>query len=78
MSLVLEPKIWTSRAVTRRIEPGNLAFCMECDEAVKFRARMALYQVICNVYTNGVWDRVEHFHEECYGTAAAPFGDPVT
>jgi hypothetical protein len=31
-------------------------------------------QVIANVYVDGRWNRVEHFHEECYGEADAPYG----
>jgi hypothetical protein len=34
-------------------------------------------QMICNVYADGVWQRVEHFHAECYETAGRPYGDPV-
>ena len=34
-------------------------------------------QMICNVYESGVWQRVEHFHAECYEEADRPYGDPV-
>jgi hypothetical protein len=64
-----------SRAVVRRIEPGNLAICQHCDQPVKFAAKLHKMQVIANVYIDGRWNRVEHFHEECYGEAEAPYGD---
>jgi hypothetical protein len=32
-------------------------------------------QVIANVYVDGVWDRVEHYHAECYDEAGSPYGD---
>lgn len=51
--------------------------CSYCEERVKFRARERHQQVICNVYIDGAWDRVEHFHEPCYAEAGKPFGDPV-
>ena len=51
--------------------------CTHCDERVKFRAREKQYQVICNVYDTGRWDRVEHYHKECYGKAHKPYGNPV-
>ncbi len=63
-----------SRAVTRLIEPGNAASCAHCGEAVKFTAKTQRQQVIANVYVNGRWDRVEHFHSECYDEAGRPYG----
>jgi hypothetical protein len=67
-------KSWTSRAVSRPIEPGNSAMCSACDEQVKFQARVRLQQVICNVYVNGRWNRVEHYHAACYDAAGQPYG----
>lgn len=67
-------KVWTSRAVSRPIEPGNSAFCAECGEQVKFQARLRLQQVICNVYVDGRWNRVEHYHAACYDVAGQPYG----
>ncbi len=66
----------TSRAVVRIIEAGNSAVCTACDTAVQFKARIKMQQVICNVYVDGRWDRVEHFHRECYDTAKQPYGVP--
>ncbi|MFW2381935.1 MAG: hypothetical protein ACN4GZ_09270 [Acidimicrobiales bacterium] len=65
---------WESRAVTRLIEAGSMTECEHCEERVKFRARHRDMQVICNVYTKGVWTRVEHYHEDCYVKASEPFG----
>jgi hypothetical protein len=45
---------------------------------VKFAARVRRYQVIANVYVNGSWARVEHFHPECYEKAENPYGPAVS
>ncbi|HEV7887795.1 MAG TPA: hypothetical protein VGO92_09560 [Acidimicrobiales bacterium] len=68
--------VMKSRAVTRPIEPGNSAMCAHCGAPVKFVARAQLKQVIANVYKDGQWDRVEHFHADCYDEASKPYGDP--
>jgi hypothetical protein len=65
-----------SRAVERPIEPGNSAICVHCGAPVKFVARAQLRQVIANVYVDGAWNRVEHFHADCYVEANQPYGDP--
>ncbi len=65
---------FTSRAVTRLIEAGNTATCTVCRLPVKFRAKCRLMQVIANVYDNGVWTRVEHYHPDCYENAGQPYG----
>ena len=65
---------WLSRAVLRTIDAGNSAYCAHCDELIKFRAKIRAQQVICNVYVKNKWDRVEHFHAECYELAKEPFG----
>ena len=67
-------KKWKSRAALRSIDAGNSAYCSHCDELIKFRAKIRAYQVICNVYVKNKWDRVEHFHQECYGSADEPYG----
>jgi hypothetical protein len=67
-------RTWTSRAVERPIEPGNTATCAHCGAPVKFVARQQGRQVICNVYDNGVWQRVEHYHADCYKAAGEPYG----
>lgn len=72
---IATPKVTLgSRAVLRRVEAGNLALCAHCATQVKFAAKQQRQQVIANVYVGGKWDRVEHFHEECYGEAGAPYG----
>ena len=63
-----------SRAVERPIEAGNSAICSACGLPVKFVAKAQLRQVIANVYEDGVWKRVEHFHSECYEAAGEPYG----
>ena len=70
-------KKWSSRSALRTIEPGSSVDCEYCGDRVKFQARVRLMQMICNVYESGVWQRVEHFHAECYDQAGRPYGDPV-
>lgn len=65
-----------SRSVLRAIEPGNSALCASCGAPVKFVARAQLKQVIANVYIDGAWNRVEHYHEDCYEIAERPYGEP--
>lgn len=60
----------------RYIEAGNSAMCASCGAAVQFKARVKTQQVICNVYVDGRWDRVEHFHRDCYDIAEQPYGPP--
>ena len=69
-------KRWTSRAVCRTVDAGNSAYCAVCDELIKFRARIRAEQIICNVYVKNRWDRVEHYHPDCYAEAGAPYGEP--
>jgi hypothetical protein len=64
----------TSRAVLRTVEAGNSAMCVHCGAQVKFVARAQLKQVIANVYEEGVWKRVEHYHADCYTEANEPYG----
>jgi hypothetical protein len=71
------PPKWTSRAVIRDVEAGSSVDCAFCGERVKFQAKVRNRQTICNVYENGQWDRVEHFHSECYEKAGNPHGDIV-
>ena len=76
MTNVIAPARLGSRAALRRIEAGNMALCALCDEQVKFVAKLNKMQVIANVYVDGRWDRVEHYHDECYVAAGAPYGEP--
>jgi predicted metallo-beta-lactamase superfamily hydrolase len=64
-----------SRAVLRQVEPGNTANCAHCGAPIKFAARMQLRQVIANVYQEGNWIRVEHYHADCYDEAGQPYGE---
>lgn len=65
-----------SRAVERLVEPGNSAVCAKCDAPVKFVARAQHRQVIANVYVASTWDRVEHYHYDCYLEAGQAYGAP--
>ncbi len=66
-----------SRAVLRPVEAGSSASCSTCGKLVKFSAKTKLQQVIANVYIDQVWDRVEHFHADCYEEAGRPYGSAV-
>ncbi|NNE75121.1 MAG: hypothetical protein HKN26_15755 [Acidimicrobiales bacterium] len=70
-------QVWKSRAAIRLVEPGSQVDCVVCGERVKFQARMRNQQVICNIYTKGVWERVDHYHADCYKTAKQPYGKPA-
>jgi hypothetical protein len=63
-----------SRAALRSVEAGNYVDCSHCGERVKFQAKLRKQQVICNVYVDGRWNRVEHYHAECYEEAGQPHG----
>lgn len=63
-----------SRAVLRRIEAGHTHGCAHCDKPVKFKAKSTNFKVVANVYIDGKWDRVEQYHQVCYGNAGEPYG----
>ena len=69
----IDPR-FTSRAVIRSIEAGSTAECASCGERVKFQAKIRAQQVICNVYVDSRWNRVEHYHADCYTEAGEPYG----
>ena len=79
MSKVASPASPTlgTRAVQRRVEAGSTSICAHCQESVKFAARQQRFQVIANVYVDGRWDRVEHYHDECYELSGEPYGEPA-
>jgi hypothetical protein len=70
-----------TRAVRRRIEQGINEYC-DAGEicginggVIKFAARAATKDyVVCNVYEDGQWNRVEHYHLHCYENAGQPYG----
>lgn len=62
--------------MVRSIEPGSSVSCMTCGDPIKFKAKIRAQQVICNVYVKGAWNRVEHFHADCYTAAGDPYGAP--
>ena len=64
-----------SRAVVRDVEAGSSVDCSHCGERVKFQAKVRNKQTNCNIYVSGKWNRVEHFHQECYELAGSPFGE---
>ncbi len=68
------PLLPVSRAVVRFVDAGNDATCERCQEPVKFVAKLKVRQVIANVYVDGRWNRVEHYHEACYQEADQPYG----
>jgi hypothetical protein len=64
-----------TRAVVRLIEAGSSTTCVYCNQQVKFSAKQKKQQVICNVYIDAKWNRVEHYHLECYLEAEKPHGE---
>ncbi len=69
-----------TRAVSRRFEEKDIRpRCAFCGNDIGFRGthgrdRTKLRQIIANVYVNGLWNRVEHFHASCYDEAGQPYG----
>lgn len=63
-----------SRAVLRSVEAGTYVDCAQCGGRIKYQAKMRNQQVICNVYEDGRWLRVEHYHHDCYVEAGEPWG----
>lgn len=74
MTTTISPTTLASRAVQRRVEAGSSMSCTTCDAQVKFAAKQNRQQVIANVYVDGRWARVEHYHAECYEKAGNPYG----
>ncbi|MCU4183813.1 hypothetical protein K6U06_05530 [Acidiferrimicrobium sp. IK] len=74
---VVSPTPRVSRAADRSIDPGNDAVCARCRERIKFSARSQARQVIANVYQDGRWQRVEHYHALCYADVGRPYGEAV-
>lgn len=70
-----------TRAIVRLTPPGTDAECPACEQPVKFMAKHKKSEVIANVYGRAgdpdVWDRVEHWHAECYFAAGQPHGTPT-
>lgn len=67
-----------SRAVLRDIEAGSTIDCLVCRERIRFQAKVRNRQIICNVYEDGKWLRVEHYHDRCYEEAGSPYGEADT
>lgn len=77
MTATTTPVAHASRAVLREVQAGSMVSCTHCLDLVAFRARERPKQVICNVYNEDRWVRIEHYHHECYGAAGAPYGEPA-
>ncbi len=63
-----------TRAVERRVSPGDDGWCVGCGGRVRFHAVDKPVQVLANVYVEGKWDRLEVFHLGCYEKAGEPWG----
>ena len=61
----------------RAVIPGTYVDCAWCNQRVSYSAKTRPNQIIANVYCDGKWNRVEHFHEECYYRAESPYGPPA-
>ena len=70
--------------LTKHVPDFEWPKCVGCDEHVKFEAPPTLrarlrrglpahtHHVVCNVYTDGRWERTEHWHQDCFETAGCP------
>jgi hypothetical protein len=63
--------------VERPIVPNVDEWCPHCCERIRYMAHSTIRRVIANVYVDGRWDRVEHFHDHCYTDAGQPYGMAV-
>ena len=70
----LNGAMFASRAVERVIVPDVVERCVQCGEPIRYVAKSLACRVIANVYEDGRWDRVEHFHAHCYFDASQPYG----
>lgn len=69
-----------TRAVLRVVEPahsGVEALCVACNEGIVWSARKKQTKVVCNIYDNGIWNRVDQFHDSCYSDAGQPYGEAI-
>ncbi len=75
----LEPfeKSSLSRAVSRKLQPGLGLECDACSMPIKYSAKFPTNQIIANVYDGNVWQKVVHYHEECYQELDYPHGEPI-
>jgi len=79
-----------SRAVTMIMRYNDLQECVSCGENITFLQATSNIWVVANVYVDcdhsdpvcrlclgygRRWDRIEHWHEDCYGNAGKPYGD---
>ena len=64
-----------TRAVVRFIEPGSMRRLRLLRAAGEVLGPGRVKQVICNVYVDGRWARVEHHHLDCYESSGRPHGD---
>lgn len=67
-----------TRAVLRQVGPCNgnpENSCTACGDRISFSARTKQVRVIANCYEDGRWNRVEHYHADCYSAAGEPYGE---
>lgn len=75
MTSILTPQVVRgTRAVRRPVPQGSTVMCAGCATMVKFAAKVRRHQIIANVYVDDRWNRVEHYHPECYASAGEPHG----
>lgn len=75
MTSVFMPQVvHGTRAVRRPVLQGSTVICSGCATVVKYTAKARSHQVIANVYADGRWNRVEHYHPECYASSGEPHG----
>lgn len=70
-------RTFQTRVVSKPCTAGDFIVCRRCGAEIKYRARTKDREVLCNVYENGAWDRLERFHPACYVGAGEPYGPVV-
>lgn len=74
-----EGRTFVSRAVKRKVEAGAGESCAAGDGYITFSQKRKPEIIIANVYDDdGVWQRTEWYHPECYEQSGEPHGSPFT
>ncbi len=68
-----------TRAVEKPLTAGKEEYCgyLACEYAkrkIASSSRAPIKEVIANVYENGKWSFVVHFHVDCYNKLGQPYG----
>lgn len=71
-----------TRAVEKNLLSGNqeycsYEFCSYPRHIIISKTRFPIKEIIANVYFEDKWQRVEHFHSDCYDKMGNPYGPVI-